>query len=170
MSETVGLIRAASGEHHAEIRNLFFEYAQLIQKIATEEYGLDFTIDDTLNGFMSGMSVFHPPSGSLLLAKYKDEFAGIGCLKRLNDETGEIKRMFVSPRYRRKGLGKVMLDGLVNDARSIGYSKIRLDSPDVFKAAHRLYESMGFRYIEAYEGSEAAESIPDRAVYMELEI
>ena len=170
MSETVQLIHAVSGEYHAEIRNLFFEYAQLIYKIATEEYGLDFTIDDTLDGFMSGISVFHPPSGSLLLAKYNDEFAGIGCLKRLNDETAEIKRMFVSPRFRRKGIGKEILDELVNDARSIGYSKLCLDSPDVFKAAHKLYESLGFRYIKAYEDSEAAESIPDRAVYMELDL
>jgi len=53
---------------------------------------------------------------------------------------------------------------------TIGYAKLCLDSPNAFLAAHKLYESRGFRYIDAYGGSEAAESIPDLAVFMKLDL
>jgi GNAT superfamily N-acetyltransferase len=141
----------------------------LIQNTA-KEYGISLDTDATLQEFMAGVSAFHPPNGRIILAKYNDEFAGIGCLKQLSDDVGEIKRMFVRPQYRRKGFGKEILDKLIADARSIGYAKLRLDSPNAFSAAHRLYESSDFCYIDAYEGSEAAESIPDLAVYMELDL
>lgn len=162
------LIQVVSEEQNIHIRQLFLEYIQWLQKEFNEEYGLTFDVNEILDEFMSGVDIFYPPQGRLYLVQVGDEFAGIGCLKQLGDDAGEIKRMFVRDEYRRKGIGKAILDQLLADARSIGYSKIRLDSPNVSKMAHGLYESSGFQYIDAYEGSEAAESIPDLAVYMEL--
>ena len=170
MSEMLQIIQAQPNEHESQIRQLFLEYVQFNQIVLKDKYGITLEVDNTLNDFMSGLSDCYPPTGRIILAKYDDTFAGIGCLKQLQHGIGEIKRMFVNPEYRKKGLGKAILDKLIVEARSIGYDKLWLDSPDAFSAAHRLYESSGFRYIEAYEGSEAAESIRDRAVYMELDL
>lgn len=170
MSEEIQLLQVTSDDDKTHIHQLFLEYAQLIQRVAKAEFGISVDTDETLNGFMSDLNVFDPPGGRIILAKCNDEFVGIGCLKQLSAEIGEIKRMFVSPNYRRKGLGKEILEKLIEDARSIGYAKLRLDSPKPFSAAHRLYERNGFHYIDAYEGSEAAEVIPDLAVYMEMDL
>lgn len=170
MSKKIQIIHGTADDHETHIRQLFREYAQLLQTIAKEEFGMVVDHNDILNGFMSDLKAFYPPTGKILLAKYNHDFEGIGCLKPLTTEIGEIKRMFVRSNYRRIGLGKTILDNLMAEARSIGYTKLRLDSPKPFLAAHKLYESRGFRYITAYEGSEAATSIPDLAVYMELDL
>ena len=170
MSEMLHLIQVTSDEQITAIRQLYLEYLEwLIEKI-NQEYGLIFDVNKLLDDFMESVNVFYPPQGRIQLAKFGDEFAGVGCLKRLSDDIGEIKRMFVRDAYRRKGVGKVILDQLIADASSIGYSRIRLDSPKISTMAHGLYLSRGFRYIDKYEGSEAAKSIPDFAVYMELDL
>lgn len=162
------LIRVTSDAQNLEIRRLFLEYIQWMIAKFNQEYGLTFDEDQVLDEFLAGACVFYPPQGSMYLAKVNQEFVGIGCLKELGEGIGEIKRMFVSDAYRGRGIGKAILDQLIADARSKGYLKIRLDSPKVSITSHGLYQSRGFCYIELYAGSEAAESIPDLAVYMEL--
>jgi len=56
----------------------------------------------------------------------------------------------------------------LTDTCSVGYVKLRHDSPNVLSASHRLYESRGFRTIDAYKGSETTEPIPDLAVFKDL--
>ena len=170
MSEMLQIIQAQPNEYELHIRQLFLEYVQFNQIVLKDEYGISLEVDNTLNDFMSGLSDCYPPNGRIILAKYGNAFTGIGCLKQLSHGIGEIKRMFVNPDYRKKGLGKAILDKLIAEARSIGFAKLWLDSPDAFSAAHKLYESRDFRYIDAYEGSEAVEFLRDRAVYMELDL
>ncbi|HSQ16842.1 MAG TPA: GNAT family N-acetyltransferase [Anaerolineales bacterium] len=167
MSKMLQLIQVTSDEQITHVYQLFREYVQLLHETANQEYGISIDVDSILNMFMKGIDDFYPPRGRIYLAKYNFEIAGVGCLKQLEDDVGEIKRMFVRSEYRRKGIGKEVLDRLITDARAIGYTKIRLDSPKAFSPSHALYQSRGFQYIEPYPGSEGAAQA-DLFVFMEF--
>src|SRR6476469_5254167 len=64
---------------------------------------------------------FLPPNGRLMLAFIDNNACGIGCLKSINDEIGEIKRMYVSPTFRNIGAGRAILQSLLNAAKETGY-------------------------------------------------
>jgi ribosomal protein S18 acetylase RimI-like enzyme len=74
----------------------------------------------------------------------------------------EMKRLFVSPGYRTCGIGKRLVNLLIELARDQGYAFIRLDTFKKLKAAIRLYESVGFYFIESYYQNPYSE-----VVYME---
>jgi GNAT superfamily N-acetyltransferase len=90
------------------------------------------------------------------------------CLRRIGPDTGEIKRMYVEPAVRDRGIGGALLDELITAAREAGYRRVRLDSPDFMEAAHRLYRSRGFAEIGAYPESEIPEGYKRHWVFMEL--
>jgi len=113
---------------------------------------------------------FQPPYGQLILAIYEGKVCGLGSLKSINNEIGEIKRMFVDPTFRGIGAGRAILKGLLIDAKNSGYKKIRLDSPKFMEAAHSLYRKFGFRDIEAYPEMEIAEEFKDYLLFMELDL
>ncbi len=96
------------------------------------------------------ISKFQPPYGQLIIAVYENKICGLGSLKSINPEIGEIKQMFVDPTFRRIGAGRAILEGLLEESKKTGYKKVRLDSPKFMEAAHSLYRSFGFSDIEAY--------------------
>ncbi len=167
MSESLQLIQAISDEQNSHIRQLFLEYVQLLHDTAFQEYGISIDMSAIIQMFMMGVDAYYPPHGRIYLAKYDGEIAGVGCLKKIDCDIGEIKRMYVRPEYRRKGIGKAILDQLIAGARLIGYIKIRLDSPKAFSASHNLYQSRGFQFVDPYPGSEGAAQA-DLFVFMEL--
>jgi GNAT superfamily N-acetyltransferase len=95
---------------------------------------------------------------------------GIACLKSLTDSIGEVKRMYVRPQARKRGLGRALLNQLLEEARQIGYAQIRLDSAHFMIEAHQLYRTNGFREIEAYEGSEIPKEFQSNWIFMEREL
>ena len=58
--------------------------------------------------------------------------------------------MYVPPAYRGTGIGRAIINQLIDDARSIGYRRLRLESLEFLDAAHTLYRSVGFRNIDPY--------------------
>ena len=84
------------------------------------------------------ISKFQPPYGQLIIATYQGKICGLGSLKCINSEIGEIKRMFVDPTFRRIGAGRAILEGLLIESKKTGYKKVRLDSPKFMEAAHSL--------------------------------
>ncbi len=93
--------------------------------------------------------------------------AGIACLKKLRKDIGEIKRMYVRPGFRGKGLGRALLETLIAEAKEIGYPAVRLDSARFMKEAHALYQSAGFGEIEPYPESEIPPEFQKHWVFME---
>ena len=162
------LIQVTSEENMAHVRQLFLEYAQWLHGKAAQAYGASFDVFSVSQMFAAESEEFYPPYGRLYLAKYKDDIVGVGCLKRQGRGIGEIKRMYVRPAYRRKGIGKVILDQLIKDARAIGYTRLWLDSPQESTSAHNMFQSNGFQFIEPYTGSEGAQASAELFVYMEL--
>ena len=111
---------------------------------------------------------FLPPNGGLILAFFDGKACGIGCLKSINEEIGEIKRMYVNPSFRKIGAGRAILQALLNAAKEGGYKKVRLDSPKFMEAAHSLYRSIGFKEIPVYVGVEIPEEFRQYLLFMEI--
>ena len=113
---------------------------------------------------------FMPPNGRLMLAFDDDKECGIGCLKSINAEVGEIKRMYVDPSFRRIGAGRAILKSLLDAAKETGYKKVRLDSIKFMEAAHSLYRSFGFKEISVYKEVEIPEEFRQHLLFMELDL
>ena len=113
---------------------------------------------------------FLPPNGRLIIAFIDEEACGIGCLKSINEEIGEVKRMYVDPSFRQIGAGRAILKDLLNAAKETGYKKVRLDSPKFMEAAHSLYRSIGFKDIEPYPEMEIPQEFKDYLLFMEIDL
>jgi GNAT superfamily N-acetyltransferase len=166
----IQIIIANKEEHSQPIRELFWEYLQWGNVKLNEEFGFHFDIAAMIETDMNTLDKFMPPNGRLLLGYVEDQPMGIACLKALTDSIGEVKRMYVRPGARNRGLGRALLNQLLEEARQIGYERIRLDSARFMKEAHQLYRTNGFREIEAYEGSEIPKEFQDHWIFMEQKL
>jgi putative acetyltransferase len=150
------LIQATTTEEMELIRTLFEEYA------AGLGFSLCFQTFDQELAELPGR--YEPPSGRLLLAYQDDAPAGCVGLRKLDDETCEMKRLFIRPEFRQHGLGRVLVQRLIDEAKRIGYKRMRLDTvPGKMDPAIRLYEQLGFHEIPAYYDNPV-----DDVKYMEL--
>lgn len=93
---------------------------------------------------------FDPPGGSFLVAFAGTGAVGCGGLRRWGPGIGEIKRMYVDPAARNRGIGRAILEGLESAARDRGYLSIRLETGTPQPEAVALYESAGYARIEPY--------------------
>ncbi|MBI1282562.1 MAG: GNAT family N-acetyltransferase [Anaerolineaceae bacterium] len=91
-----------------------------------------------------------PPDGCLLIAKSGEAICGCIALGRLNDDICEVRTLFVRPSCRGEGIGKVLVDAVLDQAREFGYSYARLDTLQFMDSAQRLYKAFGFYDIEPY--------------------
>ncbi len=106
---------------------------------------------------------YAPPRGRLLLAKADGVQVGCVALRQIGEKTCEMKRLFVQPGQRSKGIGKTLAQAIIEEARRIGYKRVRLDT--VLEPAQCLYRSLGFREIPPYQHVPIA-----GVVFMELEL
>jgi len=122
----------------SEVRALFREYADSLP------FALDFQDFERELAELPGAYV--PPQGALLLVR------GAGCvaLRPLGDETCEMKRLYVRPSARGRGVGRLLAEAVVAEARRLGYARLRLDTTPGMEHAQALYEELGFREIEPY--------------------
>ena len=164
----IHIIVATQEEHAQPIRELFWEYLQWANAKVEENFGVSFDIAAMLEEDMNTLDKFMPPKGRLLLGYVEAQPMGIACLKALTDSVGDVKRMYVRPEARNQGLGRALLNQLLEEARQIGYERVRLDSARFMTEAHKLYRTGGFREIAAYEGSEIPAEFQKHWIFMEL--
>ncbi len=149
------IIAAQSDAHLAAVRDLFLEYVNYLG------------VDLCFQGFQEELDglpgAYAPPAGRLLLAV--DDTQAVGCVasRKLDDGICEMKRLYVKPAYRGKGLGRGLAEAVIAEARAIGYTKMRLDSLLSLKEAAALYRSLGFIEVPPYRYN----PLPD-AVFMEI--
>ena len=94
--------------------------------------------------------VLDAESGCALVASDRHGPAACATLRSLDPKTGEVKRMFVSPRVRRRGVGPILLQALEAAARARGYERVVLDTHASLVEAARMYARAGYREIDRY--------------------
>jgi GNAT superfamily N-acetyltransferase len=94
-----------------------------------------------------------PPGGVFLVAWDGDAPVGCAALKRLDDRTGEVKRVHVADPARRRGAGRALMLALEGEGRARGYERLRLDIGDRQPEAMALYSSLGYVEIPDYNGN-----------------
>lgn len=100
---------------------------------------------------------FAPPHGTFLVG-FDDDCAPVcaGGVKRLDDDAAEIKRMYVVPAARGRGLARILLAALEGAALDLGYDTARLDTGARQPHAQALYESAGYRTIGNFNANPVA--------------
>jgi putative acetyltransferase len=88
--------------------------------------------------------------GAFFVAWLDDVAVGCGAVRRLDEATAEIKRMYVDPSARGRGIGRALLDGLEREARLIGVTRIVLETGTRLAPAIKLYEAMGYARIPLF--------------------
>jgi putative acetyltransferase len=122
------------------------------------EYGLSLAIDLCFQNFDAELALlpgeYASPRGKMLLALVGDALAGCAALRPLADvdyaNACEMKRLYVRPAFRRFGLGRVLAEALIDEARKLGYSVMLLDTLDEMESARELYSTLGFEEIAPY--------------------
>ena len=150
--------QAESPAQIAQARELFLEYAQSLG------FSLCFQGFDKELAELPGD--YAPPDGRLLLAEYDGKLAACVALHKLESGICEMKRLYLRPRFRGKGLGRALAERIISDARQIGYHRMRLDTVEpIMKDAVAMYRKLGFKEIAPYRPNPIA-----GAMYMELEL
>ncbi len=136
------ILEAADARSFSQFGSLVREY------MASLSFSLDF--QDTDRELASLEHEYGPPSGVALLAVEGDRALGCVGVRRLEGEVAELKRMYVSPEARGRGIGRGLCEAALAAARRLGYASIRLDTVAEMTAAARVYEAAGFHAIPAY--------------------
>jgi GNAT superfamily N-acetyltransferase len=148
--------QAESAAEIVQARELFLEYAQSLG------FSLCFQNFDQELANLPGD--YAPPDGRLLLAEFEGQVAGCVALHKLEEGICEMKRLYLRPQFRGKGLGRALANRIIAEARGIGFQRMRLDTVEpVMKDAVAMYRRIGFREISPYCANPMA-----GALYMEL--
>ena len=102
------------------------------------------------SGAMPSPEIFEPPDGTFLVVFVDGEPAGCGGLARYDETTGELRRMYIVPSHRGKGLGRAILEALEEAGRGLDYRSIRLETGNEAPEAIGLYTSSGYESIPCW--------------------
>lgn len=132
---------------HAEdsvgtVRELFLEYAAWL------------TVDLCFQDFEAELAAlpgkYAPPTGAILLAQVDGAVAGCVAMRRLEASVAEMKRLWVRQSFRSGGIGKRLIEAIIERARAAGYARLRLDTLPQMKTALVLYRALNFYEVPAY--------------------
>jgi putative acetyltransferase len=142
----------------AQVRELFLEYAQSL--------GVNLCFQNFEEELAELPGHYAPPGGRLLLAEYEGQLSGCVALHEWEPGVCEMKRLYLRSAFRGKGLGRVIAETIIAEAKNIGYQCMRLDTIEpIMKDAVEMYRKLGFREIAPYRPNPIA-----GAMYMELKL
>jgi ribosomal protein S18 acetylase RimI-like enzyme len=123
-------------------RDLFEQYAHSL--------GFDLGFQDFAAELENLPGDYAPPHGCILLAKEGKHTVGCVALRKWDETISEMKRLYVIPEERGKGVGRKLAETVILRAKELGYKHMRLDTLSSMQAANRLYSSLGFHPIAPY--------------------
>jgi GNAT superfamily N-acetyltransferase len=152
------IIQAETLAQIEDARRLFREYEAWL--------GVDLCFQSFEDELKNLPGKYAAPTGRLFIAFAGDKIAGCIALRELDDKICEMKRLYLREEFRGAGLGKRLIERLIEEAKEIGYRKIRLDTlPEKMPKAAALYEECGFQPIAAYYDNPHRETL-----FMEKEL
>lgn len=142
----IQLVTPASTEDLAATSGVFREYAISL--------GFDLCFQDFEGEIANLPGDYAPPRGALLVAKIDGAIAGCCALRPLDSSdyvnAAEMKRLYVHPAFRRLGLGRQLVEAILDAALMAGYDSVLLDTLDDMEIARAMYEELGFKEIPPY--------------------
>lgn len=149
------LVIASDPADFVVLGTLFREYI--------DSLGFPLTFQDVDREMAQLASRYGPPSGRAFIVMIGPVPAGVVGVRRFNETSAEIKRMYVRPPFRGRGFGRALAEAAVQAAAELGYQRVLLDSRRSMKAALSVYRNLGFQETAPYRDN----PLPD-AVYMEM--
>lgn len=149
--------QALSEEEFSEAKRLLQEYADWLN--------YDFCYRNIGKEIDEFPGEYGPPGGKFFLAYVGDKVAASVAVRRWEGNVCEMKRLFVRPEFRGKGIGKKLAKLIIDEAGKMGYRSMRLDTLPNMTEAIELYKSLGFQEVDKYR-----ESPTDDAFYFELKL
>jgi ribosomal protein S18 acetylase RimI-like enzyme len=150
------IVQVETPEQIADARKLYQEWA--------DELGVDLCFQRFGEELANLPGKYAPPDGQLLLAVHDGDIAGCVALRKLEPGVCEMKRLYVRPQYRGEKIGKQLATRIIDEAKAIGYERMRLDTiSGIMDTAIGMYRAFGFREIDPYYDNPIGGTI-----YMEL--
>jgi len=139
----VRLIEATSKQEYQTAIQLFKEYHAAID--------IDLEFQNFSQEIKDIQTQYARPEGAVFLA-FNNENTPVGCVgvRKLNETSCELKRMYLKSASRGLGIGKLMLEKSIALGKELGYQKMRLDTLQTMHAAIGLYQKLGFYEIDPY--------------------
>ena len=147
-SSGFALAEAIDAQSVETCRDLFREYEKGL--------GVSLCFQNFDEELASLPGLYARPRGRLLLARIAGEPAACVALRPLGERDGEMKRLYVREAYRGMGLGRMLAECVIDEARSIGYATLKLDTLPAMKQAQRLYADLGFVDVAPYNDNPVA--------------
>jgi GNAT superfamily N-acetyltransferase len=143
---TIRFITPQTPEDFNRLRSIFREYAEGLQ------------VDLCFQGFAAELAdlpgQYAEPRGALLMALVNEELAGCCALRPLDaadySNACEMKRLYVRQAFRRSGVGRQLVEAILDCALRAGYACVLLDTLDDMESARALYQDLGFQEIPPY--------------------
>ena len=151
------MIQVHNGPDIDLARELFREYHRSLD--------VDLCFQDFEHELATLPGEYAPPFGRLLLCYEEENLAGCVALRKIDDETCEMKRLYVRPEFRGRQLGKRLAESVIDESRVIGYKKMKLDTLPIMTTAITMYRSLGFKPTPPYRHN----PVPG-ALFMELDL
>lgn len=156
-----------SGYHQGnELLPLFLEYGQLLGERGGEAMRQCLAVQNYDEEIEHLQEKYGEPRGRLFLVRCDGAVAGCIAIRYLEEGVCELKRVYLRPAYQGNGVGRKMMEKIIDEARRAGYRLMRLDTVPYLDAAYALYVKFGFYQIEKYYFTNPVEE----AIYMEKEL
>lgn len=170
-SDGVSVVRTELDGHESALRELLVDYFEFADELAVEHFdaltGLD--VAEAAQSDLDRLAdtkIDEP----LFLAQEGDRIVGTAQLKRLDEATAEVKRLYVVPSRQGEGLGRRLMERVLDEAAEDGFETLLLGVGPYLEAARVLYEDLGFEYVPPYEQSQAPPEIRDDWKFMRLSL
>ena len=142
MRQTITFYNPTTIDDFVEVKKIFIEYQEYL------EVDLCFqSFDFELNNLAK---IYKKPKGTIILAKINNEIAGCVALKPIEENNCEMKRLYVKTEFRNTGLGKKLIENIIDYAQKGSYEKMKLDTLIKLETAVKLYKQYGFIETKPY--------------------
>lgn len=138
----IKLIQNYSAESLKGVRRLFKEYEDAL--------GFKLSFQNFKKELSSLPGEYCPPKGCIILAMGNGRIVGCVAVRKISGETAEMKRLYVKPRHRGKGVGELLAKEAMGQAKLMGYKKMKLDTVSKMIPAIELYKKLGFKECKPY--------------------
>ena len=154
-----------------EIRIILNEFLSFIaNELNKPPWDFNLNVEHELDFTMNNLDKFAKPDGRLLLVEVDGQIAGTISLRKIREDPGEIKRMYVRLKFRGEKLGNLMIEEVIRVSKENGFSKLYLDTAHFMSSAISLYKNFGFKETGSYPESVHPKGLLDKMIFMMKEL